>query len=46
MVLTLMEKPDRLDDAAWYDHWYDTQTPMSTEIQPAPATCATRWPGP
>lgn len=34
VVLTLMEKPDRLDDEAWYAHWYGTQTPMSTEIQP------------
>jgi hypothetical protein len=34
VMLTLMEKPDRLDDEAWYRHWYGTQTPMSTEIQP------------
>jgi hypothetical protein len=34
VMLTLMEKPDRLDDAAWYAHWYGTQTPMSTAIQP------------
>jgi hypothetical protein len=34
VVLTLFPKPDRLDDQAWYEHWYGTQTPMSTEIQP------------
>ncbi|HVN51567.1 MAG TPA: hypothetical protein VMT43_09050 [Acidimicrobiales bacterium] len=34
VMLTLMEKPDRLDDGAWYHHWYGTQTPMSTAIQP------------
>jgi hypothetical protein len=34
VVLTLFPKPDRLDDQAWYEHWYGTQTPMSTEVQP------------
>lgn len=34
VVLTLMEQPERLDDEAWYGHWYGTQTPMSTDIQP------------
>ena len=34
VMLTLMERPDRLDDAAWYEHWYGTQTPVSTEMQP------------
>ena len=33
-MLTLMEKPDRMTDAQWYHHWYGTQTPMSTAIQP------------
>jgi hypothetical protein len=34
VMLTLMEQPDRLTDAEWYGHWYGTQTPMSTAIQP------------
>jgi hypothetical protein len=34
VMLTLMEKPERLTDAEWYHHWYGTQTPMSTAIQP------------
>jgi hypothetical protein len=34
LMLTLMEKPDRMTDERWYAHWYGTQTPMSTEIQP------------
>jgi hypothetical protein len=34
VMLTLMEKPDRMTDAEWYTHWYGTQTPMSTAIQP------------
>ncbi len=34
VMLTLMEKPDRLSDDAWFAHWYGTQTPMSTAIQP------------
>jgi hypothetical protein len=34
VMLTLMEKPDRLTDTQWYHHWYGTQTPMSTAIQP------------
>jgi hypothetical protein len=34
VMLTLMERPDRLTPEQWYDHWYGTQTPMSTEIQP------------
>ncbi len=34
VMLTLMEKPDRMTDGQWYDHWYGTQTPMSTAIQP------------
>jgi hypothetical protein len=34
VMLTLMEKPDRMTDAQWYHHWYGTQTPMSTAIQP------------
>ena len=33
-MLTLMEQPERLDADAWYAHWYGTQTPMSTAIQP------------
>ncbi len=33
-MLTLMERPDRLSPEEWYAHWYGTQTPMSTEIQP------------
>jgi len=33
-LLTLMEQPERLDADAWYEHWYGTQTPMSTAIQP------------
>ena len=27
-------KPERLSADEWYTHWYGTQTPMSTEIQP------------
>jgi hypothetical protein len=34
LMLTLMPKPDRMDDEAWYTHWYGTQSPMSTAIQP------------
>jgi len=34
VMLTLMERPDRLTPEDWYAHWYGTQTPMSTEIQP------------
>jgi len=34
VMVTLMEQPERLDAEAWYEHWYGTQTPMSTEIQP------------
>jgi hypothetical protein len=34
VMLTLMERPDRLTPEQWYEHWYGTQTPMSTEIQP------------
>ena len=34
VMLTLMEQPERLTAGEWYDHWYGTQTPMSTEIQP------------
>jgi hypothetical protein len=34
VMLTLMEQPDRLSAQEWYEHWYGTQTPMSTEIQP------------
>jgi hypothetical protein len=34
VMLTLMEKPERMTDAQWYHHWYGTQTPMSTAIQP------------
>ncbi len=33
-MLTLMEQPERLSADEWYTHWYGTQTPMSTEIQP------------
>jgi hypothetical protein len=33
-MLTLMERPERLSPQEWYAHWYGTQTPMSTEIQP------------
>ena len=34
VMLTLMEQPERLSAQEWYTHWYGTQTPMSTEIQP------------
>jgi hypothetical protein len=34
VMLTVFPKPDRIDDQAWYAHWYGTQTPMSTAIQP------------
>ncbi|MEI7591742.1 MAG: hypothetical protein WCK41_00815 [Actinomycetes bacterium] len=34
VMLTLMEKPTRLSSDEWYQHWYGTQTPMSTDIQP------------
>jgi hypothetical protein len=34
VMLTLMERPERLTPEDWYAHWYGTQTPMSTEIQP------------
>jgi hypothetical protein len=34
IMLTLMEQPERLTAEEWYAHWYGTQTPMSTEIQP------------
>ncbi len=33
-MLTLMEQPDRMATDDWYAHWYGTQTPMSTAIQP------------
>jgi len=34
VMLTLMEQPERMTQDEWYTHWYGTQTPMSTEIQP------------
>ena len=34
VMLTLMEQPERMSADEWYTHWYGTQTPMSTEIQP------------
>ena len=34
VMLTLIERPERLSPEQWYAHWYGTQTPMSTEIQP------------
>ena len=34
IMLTLMEQPERMSADEWYTHWYGTQTPMSTEIQP------------
>jgi len=34
LLVTFMEKPERLDDDAWYAHWYGRQSPMSAAIQP------------
>jgi hypothetical protein len=34
VMLTCMEKPDRLSDEAWVAHWHGTQSPVSTRIQP------------
>ena len=33
-VVTLLEKPERLSDDAWMDHWYGVQSPVSAVIQP------------
>jgi hypothetical protein len=34
VMVTLLEKPDRLDYAAWIEHWYGRQSPISEELQP------------
>jgi hypothetical protein len=34
LMLTLMERPARLDHAAWIAHWHGVQSPVSEEIQP------------
>jgi hypothetical protein len=34
VMLTCMEKPDRLSDDEWITHWHGTQSPVSTRIQP------------
>jgi len=34
LVLTLLERPARLERAAWLAHWHGVQSPVSEEIQP------------
>ncbi len=34
VMLTCMEKPDRMSDDEWVTHWHGTQSPVSTRIQP------------
>ena len=34
LTVTLLEKPDHLDDWDWYAHWYGVQSPVSEAIQP------------
>jgi len=33
-MVTLMEKPDRLSDDEWLDHWHTVQSPVSEAMQP------------
>lgn len=34
LMLTLLERPARLDHDAWVAHWHGVQSPVSEEIQP------------
>lgn len=34
VMVTLMEKPDRLTHDEWITHWHETQSPVSEEMQP------------
>jgi hypothetical protein len=34
VMLTCMERPDRLTEEEWIAHWHGTQSPVSTRIQP------------
>lgn len=34
LMLTLLERPERMTYQAWVDHWYGVQSPVSTAMQP------------
>jgi hypothetical protein len=34
VMVTLLEKPERLTYEQWIEHWYGKQSPISTELQP------------
>ena len=34
LMVTLMEKPDRLTDEEWINHWQGVQSPVSARMQP------------
>ncbi|UCE86448.1 MAG: hypothetical protein JSU66_01545 [Deltaproteobacteria bacterium] len=34
LTVSLLEKPEPMDDDTWYAHWYGVQSPVSEAIQP------------
>jgi hypothetical protein len=35
-AITLLERPERCPEQAWFRHWYGTQSPVSEAMQPRP----------